>query len=104
MTIGTSAAAAEVCGRTGSSPRLRPVDVVDPKMTIQNGARAAFWGTDGLLGEAMSDPLTNVRRVINSFVAQQRRGRAVVGVHDAHLQKPAMPCLHPKWLAPLVGR
>ena len=39
----------------------------------------------GSLGEAMSDPLTNVRRVINSFVAQQRRGRVVVGVDDAHL-------------------
>lgn len=39
----------------------------------------------GSLGEAMSDPLTNVRRVINSFVAQQRRGRTVVGVDDAHL-------------------
>jgi DNA-binding CsgD family transcriptional regulator len=39
----------------------------------------------GLLGEAMSDPLTNVRRVINSFVAQQRRGRVMVGVDDAHL-------------------
>jgi DNA-binding NarL/FixJ family response regulator len=39
----------------------------------------------GSLGEAMSDPLTNVRRVIDSFVAQQRRGRVVVGVDDAHL-------------------
>lgn len=39
----------------------------------------------GSLGEAISDPLTNVRRVINSFVAQQRRGRVVVGVDDAHL-------------------
>jgi DNA-binding CsgD family transcriptional regulator/tetratricopeptide (TPR) repeat protein len=39
----------------------------------------------GSLGEAMSDPLTNVRRVINSFVAQQRRRRVVVGVDDAHL-------------------
>jgi DNA-binding CsgD family transcriptional regulator len=39
----------------------------------------------GSLGDAMSDPLTNVRRVINSFVAQQRRGRVVVGVDDAHL-------------------
>ena len=28
----------------------------------------------GLLGEAMSDPLTNVRRVINSFVAQTTSG------------------------------
>jgi DNA-binding CsgD family transcriptional regulator len=39
----------------------------------------------GLLGEAMSDPLTNVRRVIKSFVTQQRRGRVVIGVDDAHL-------------------
>ena len=39
----------------------------------------------GLLGEAMSDPLTNVRRVINLFVTQQRRGRVVIGVDDAHL-------------------
>jgi DNA-binding CsgD family transcriptional regulator len=39
----------------------------------------------GSLGDAMSDPMTNVRRVINSFVAQQRQGRVVVGVDDAHL-------------------
>jgi DNA-binding CsgD family transcriptional regulator len=39
----------------------------------------------GSMGEAMSDPLANVRRVISSFVAQQRRGRVVVGVDDAHL-------------------
>ena len=39
----------------------------------------------GSLGEAMSDPLANVRRVINSFVAQQRQGRVVLGVDDAHL-------------------
>ena len=37
------------------------------------------------LNEVKSDPLGNVRRVINSFVAQQRRGRVVVGVDDAHL-------------------
>ncbi|MGF2945408.1 LuxR C-terminal-related transcriptional regulator [Mycobacterium sp. Lab-001] len=39
----------------------------------------------GLLGDAMSDPLTNVRRVITSFVAQQHRRRVVVVVDDAHL-------------------
>ncbi|WP_156746415.1 AAA family ATPase, partial [Mycobacterium sp. 1423905.2] len=38
----------------------------------------------GLLGDAMSDPLTSVRQVIKSFVAQQRQGRVVVGVDDAH--------------------
>jgi DNA-binding CsgD family transcriptional regulator len=37
------------------------------------------------MNEAFSDPLANVRRVINLFVAQQRRGRVVVGVDDAHL-------------------
>ncbi len=39
----------------------------------------------GLLGASMSDPLTNVRRVIDSFVAQQHRRRVVIGVDDAHL-------------------
>lgn len=39
----------------------------------------------GLLGDAMSDPLANVRRVINSFVAQQQRRRVLIGVDDAHL-------------------
>lgn len=39
----------------------------------------------GLLGEAMSDPLANVRRVIDLFVAQQRQAGVVLGVDDAHL-------------------
>ncbi len=39
----------------------------------------------GSLGEAMSDPLANVRRVIDSFVARQRQARVVLGVDDAHL-------------------
>lgn len=39
----------------------------------------------GALGDGMGDPLTNVRRVTNSFVAQQGRGRVLVGVDDAHL-------------------
>ena len=39
----------------------------------------------GSLGDAMSDPMTNVWRVINSFVTQQRQGRVVIGVDDAHL-------------------
>src|SRR6202012_2624068 len=37
------------------------------------------------VAESMAEPLTNVRRVINSFVAQQRGGRVVMGVDDAHL-------------------
>jgi DNA-binding CsgD family transcriptional regulator len=39
----------------------------------------------GSLGDAMADPMANVQRLINSFVAQQGRGRVVVGVDDAHL-------------------
>lgn len=39
----------------------------------------------GSITENMCDPLPNVRRVIDSFVAQQRQGRVVIGVDDAHL-------------------
>lgn len=35
--------------------------------------------------DALSDPLPNLRRIINSFVAQQRQGRVLIGVDDAHL-------------------
>lgn len=36
----------------------------------------------------MCDPLPDVRRVIDSFVAQQRMGKVVIGVDDAHLLDP----------------
>nr|WP_308207212.1 ATP-binding protein [Mycolicibacterium pulveris] len=49
-------------------------------------ARALPLGAfTALLGDAMADPMANVRRVINSFVAQQQRGRVLIGVDDAHL-------------------
>lgn len=34
---------------------------------------------------AMSDPLSSVRRLVDSFVAQQGRGGVLIGVDDAHL-------------------
>jgi DNA-binding CsgD family transcriptional regulator/tetratricopeptide (TPR) repeat protein len=37
------------------------------------------------LGNLMSDPMLGVRRIVDSFVAQQRRGRVLIGVDDAHL-------------------
>lgn len=37
------------------------------------------------LGETISDPAPSVRRVMNSLVAQQRTGRVLIGVDDAHL-------------------
>jgi DNA-binding CsgD family transcriptional regulator/tetratricopeptide (TPR) repeat protein len=33
----------------------------------------------------MADPISDVRRVISSLVAQQRKGRVLIGVDDAHL-------------------
>jgi DNA-binding CsgD family transcriptional regulator/tetratricopeptide (TPR) repeat protein len=35
--------------------------------------------------DTISDPISDVRRIINSFVAQQRQRRVLVGVDDAHL-------------------
>ncbi|BBZ46138.1 LuxR C-terminal-related transcriptional regulator [Mycobacterium parmense] len=35
--------------------------------------------------DAVPDPISGVRRVINSFIEQQRRGRVLIGVDDAHL-------------------
>src|ERR1700739_599404 len=35
--------------------------------------------------DAMSDPISDVRRVVNFFVTQQRRDRVLIGVDDAHL-------------------
>ena len=37
------------------------------------------------LGETVNEPAPSVRRVINSLVAQQRQGRMLIGVDDAHL-------------------
>ncbi|WKG03760.1 LuxR C-terminal-related transcriptional regulator [Mycolicibacterium sp. HK-90] len=49
-------------------------------------ARAIPLGAfTGSLSQSMCDPLPDVRRVIDSFVAQQRRGKVVIGVDDAHL-------------------
>ena len=37
------------------------------------------------LGEVVAEPAPSVRRVINSLVAQQRQGRMLIGIDDAHL-------------------
>ncbi|OMC30579.1 LuxR family transcriptional regulator [Mycobacterium sp. GA-1841] len=52
-------------------------------------ARAIPLGAfTGSLSQSMCDPLPDVRRVIDSFVAQQRAGKVVIGVDDAHLLDP----------------
>jgi DNA-binding CsgD family transcriptional regulator len=38
-----------------------------------------------LLGDSVNEPALSVRRVINSLVAQQRQGRMLIGIDDAHL-------------------
>lgn len=49
-------------------------------------ARALPLGAfTALINDTIADPLPNVRQLINSFVAQQRHGRILVGVDDAHL-------------------
>jgi DNA-binding CsgD family transcriptional regulator len=49
-------------------------------------ARALPLGAfTALISDAIADPMPNVRHLINSFVAQQRQGRIVIGVDDAHL-------------------
>ncbi len=37
------------------------------------------------ISDPVSDLMPNVRRLVNSFVAEQRQGRVVIGVDDAHL-------------------
>ncbi|MCV7336278.1 MULTISPECIES: LuxR C-terminal-related transcriptional regulator [Mycolicibacterium] len=52
-------------------------------------ARAIPLGAfTGSISQSMCDPLPDVRRVIDSFVTQQRMGKVVIGVDDAHLLDP----------------
>ncbi|MDF3340652.1 LuxR C-terminal-related transcriptional regulator [Mycolicibacterium septicum] len=52
-------------------------------------ARAIPLGAfTGSISQGMCDPLPDVRRVIDSFVAQQRMGKVVIGIDDAHLLDP----------------
>lgn len=52
-------------------------------------ARAIPLGAfTGSISQSMCDPLPDVRRVIDSFVTQQRTGKVVIGIDDAHLLDP----------------
>lgn len=49
-------------------------------------ARALPLGAfTAVINDAIDDPAPNVRQLINSLVAQQRHGRTLIGVDDAHL-------------------
>ncbi|OBI83840.1 AAA family ATPase [Mycobacterium sp. E740] len=41
-----------------------------------------------VINDSSADPLPNVRQLISSLVAQQRRGRSVLAIDDAHLLDP----------------
>jgi tetratricopeptide (TPR) repeat protein len=55
-------------------------------ITGTESARALPLGAfTGSISDTTADPVPNVGRIINSFVAQQRKGRVLIGVDDAHL-------------------
>ncbi|MGH3674683.1 MAG: LuxR C-terminal-related transcriptional regulator [Mycobacterium sp.] len=55
-------------------------------ITGTESARALPLGAfTGSISDTTAEPVPNVGRIINSFVAQQRRGRVLIGVDDAHL-------------------
>ncbi len=82
--VGKTWLAHEVLRRAeASGERTRWIVGTDSAQALPLGA---FIGVmTEAMNEAQSDPLTDVRRVINSFVAQQRQRRVVVGIDDAHL-------------------
>ena len=82
--MGKTWLAREVLRRAeASGERTRWIVGTDSAQALPLGA---FIGVmTEAMNEAQSDPLTDVRRVINSFVAQQRQRRVLVGIDDAHL-------------------
>lgn len=82
--VGKTWLAHEVLRRAeASGERTQWIVGTDSAQTLPLGA---FIGAmTEAMNEAQSDPLTDVRRVINSFVAQQRQRRVLIGVDDAHL-------------------
>lgn len=82
--VGKTWLAHEVLRRAeASGERTRWIVGTDSAQALPLGA---FIGSmTEALNAAQSDPLTDVRRVINSFVAQQRQRRVLIGVDDAHL-------------------
>jgi len=51
----------------------------------QSAQQVPLGAFAGSISESIADPVSDVRRVINSFVTQQRQGRVLIGVDDAHL-------------------
>ena len=51
----------------------------------QSARQLPLGAFTGLICGTIDDPISDVRRVINSLVEQQRQGRVLIGVDDAHL-------------------
>jgi hypothetical protein len=78
--VGKTRLAREVlAGAEASGERTSWIVGTESARKLPLGAFAAS------LGQPMIDSLSDVRRVISSFVAQQRRVRVLIGVDDAHL-------------------
>jgi DNA-binding CsgD family transcriptional regulator len=78
--VGKTRLAREVLARAeASGERTSWIVGTESARQLPLGAFAAS------LGQPMIDSLSDVRRVISSCVAQQRQGRVLIGVDDAHL-------------------
>lgn len=78
--VGKTRLAREVLGRaTAGGQRTNWIVGTESARALPLGA---FTGS---ISVAMSDLLLNVRSLINSIVAQERRGRVLIGIDDAHL-------------------
>jgi DNA-binding CsgD family transcriptional regulator len=78
--VGKTRLAREVLARAAAAgDRTNWIAATESARPLPLGAFAA------VLTDAIADPLPNVRRVIETFVAQQNRARVLIGVDDAHL-------------------
>jgi len=78
--VGKTRLAREVLGRARvSGERTSWIVGTESARPLPLGAFSASFG------EVVLDSEVNIRRFINSFVAQQRRKRVLIGIDDAHL-------------------
>ena len=78
--VGKTRLAREVLARTrGSAEQINWIVGTESARRIPLGAFSAS------LSDVLSDRLSSVRRVVESFNARQHKGRVLIGVDDAHL-------------------
>ena len=72
-------------GFAGPHHRLRPESVDRGQQRPGRNVYVCHVKLTGYIAETASGSTPDVGRLINSFVAQQRQGRVLIGVDDAHL-------------------